>query len=234
MSVYTAAVITVSDRGFAGERRDTAGPACIRLLKEIGFETVYTALVPDETDCIKRELLHCVDELDISLVLTCGGTGFSKRDVSPEAAEAVFDRRADGFAEAMRAESLRITPKAALSRAVSGLRNESIIITLPGSEKAAVENLSAVKLSLKHGVDMARSSGSADCAGREKSSPEISRWLSEAKSAARAADCGMYLIHNGVVRSSSKRSSRRGEISQGLGHGAFIRQGEAGAFSQRG
>ncbi len=137
MSIYKAAMITVSDKGSKGERIDTAGPACIEMLEAEGFETVFT----------------------------CGGTGFSKRDVTPEAVSALFDRQAPGFAEAMRAESLKITPKAVLSRSVSGLRKESIIITLPGSKKSATENLAAVLPALKHGVEMVRSAGSANCGG---------------------------------------------------------------------
>ncbi len=168
MSIYTAAVITVSDKGFIGERSDTAAPACVKILEALGFEIKYRNVVPDEPDDIRREILHCVDTLDISLVLSCGGTGFSKRDITPETVEALFDRSAPGFAEAMRAESFKITPKAVLSRAVSGLRKESIIITLPGSEKGASENLSAVSAALKHGVEMVRSAGSAECAAEAR------------------------------------------------------------------
>lgn len=165
MSVYTAAIITVSDTASRGLREDTAGPACCRLLEDLGFEILYTAVVPDDIDDIKKEILYCTDDLGISLVFTCGGTGFSKRDVTPEAALACFDRQAPGFAEAMRFQSFQITPKAVLSRAVSGLRGESIIITLPGSLKSATENLSAIAPALKHGVEMAHSGGSAGCGG---------------------------------------------------------------------
>ncbi len=165
MSIYRAAMITVSDKGSKGERIDTAGPECIKLLESAGFETVYTAMVPDEVSDIQREVMHCTDELNIPLVFTCGGTGFSKRDVTPEAVSALFDRQAPGFAEAMRFESYKITPKAVLSRAVSGLRKESIIITLPGSKKSATENLIAVIPALKHGVEMVLSEGSANCGG---------------------------------------------------------------------
>ncbi len=158
-------MITVSDKGSKGERIDTAGPACVEMLEAEGFETVYTAMVPDDIEAIQKEVLHCIDELDISLVFTCGGTGFAKRDVTPEAVAPLFDRQAPGFAEAMRAESLKITPKGVLSRSVSGLRKESIIITLPGSKKSATENLAAVLPALKHGVEMVRSAGSAGCGG---------------------------------------------------------------------
>ncbi len=167
MSIYKAALITVSDKGSAGERIDTAGPACIKILEQLGFEIAYTAMVPDEINDIQREVLRCSDELDIPLIFTCGGTGFSKRDVTPEAVQPLFDRCAPGFAEAMRMESLKITPKAVLSRAVSGLRKESIIITLPGSEKSATENLNAIAGALRHGVEMVKSAGSANCGERK-------------------------------------------------------------------
>jgi len=168
MSIYSAAIITVSDKGSKGERVDTAGPAVAEMMKEIGFDIIHTAIVPDEIDVIQNEVSRCCDILDASVVLTCGGTGFSKRDVTPEAVEPLFTRKAPGFAEAMRYESLKITPKAVLSRSVSGLRGESIIITLPGSEKSATENLKAIIGALKHGVEMARSTGSNECASGNK------------------------------------------------------------------
>jgi len=164
-NIYTVAVITISDSSFKGERIDTAGPAVSKKLESVGFDIKYSAVVPDEEEYIKKEVLKCVDELNISLVITCGGTGFSKRDITPEVVEKLFDRKANGIAEAMRYESYKITPKAVLSRAVSGLRKNSIIITLPGSEKAAVENLVAVGGALKHGVEMANSTGSNKCGG---------------------------------------------------------------------
>jgi len=163
MSIYQAAVITVSDSCYKNEAVDTAGPAVQELLKKEGFEVVYKALVSDDVDLIQKDVLKCSDELKIALILTCGGTGFSKKDVTPEAVEVLFDRKAPGFAEAMRYESFKITPKGILSRAVSGLRNKSIIITLPGSKKSATENLNAILCSLKHAVEMAGSIGSNRC-----------------------------------------------------------------------
>lgn len=156
-------MITVSDKGFRGDRVDTAGPAACELLKKIGFEIAYTSIVPDEKEYIQREVKKACDELEIPLVFTCGGTGFSQRDITPEAVSELFDRQAPGFAEAMRAESLKITPKAVLSRCVSGLRKSSIIITLPGSEKSASENLTAILGALRHGVEMVVSIGSNEC-----------------------------------------------------------------------
>lgn len=161
---FTAAVITVSDKGFRGEREDTSGPALCDMLSENGWEVVYTALVPDEKALIERELISCADEKGVALVLTTGGTGFSPRDVTPEATAAVIERQAPGIPEAMRAASMRITSRACLSRETAGIRGGTLIINLPGSKKASTENFSAVAEPVRHGVEMLRSSGSADCA----------------------------------------------------------------------
>lgn len=163
MNIYKVAIITVSDSCFKKEAIDTAGPAIGEMLKQEGFEITYSSLVPDDKELIRSEVLKCSDELNIPLVLTCGGTGFSKRDVTPEAVKPLFERDAMGFAEAMRYESYKITPKAVLSRAVSGLRKDSIIITLPGSLKSATENLNAIIKALKHGIEMNLSVGSNNC-----------------------------------------------------------------------
>lgn len=165
---YTAAVITVSDKGFRGERKDTSGPALCAIVEEYGLEVVYTALVPDESADIQRELLKCADELGVSLVLTTGGTGFSPRDVTPEATKAVMERETPGIPEAMRAASMRITPRGCLSRSVAGIRGRTLIVNLPGSEKAARENVLSVMEPLLHGLDMLASAGSADCAQEAK------------------------------------------------------------------
>ena len=159
---YTAAVITVSDKGFRGERADTSGPALCRLLRDSGWDVTYTCMVPDEADQIREELIRCADEKHVQLVLTTGGTGFSPRDVTPEATLTVVERETRGIPEAMRAESLKITPRGCLSRAAAGIRGRTLMVNLPGSEKAAVENLLAVLGSIGHGVDMLLSSGSAD------------------------------------------------------------------------
>lgn len=160
----TAAVITVSDRGARGERIDTSGPALCEMLTQNGWRVIHQAMVPDEISEIQAELIRCADDLKAALVLTTGGTGFSPRDVTPEATLAVLEREARGIPEAMRAESMKITLRACLSRSVAGIRKESLIINLPGSEKAARENLSAILDSVLHGVEMIRSGGSADCA----------------------------------------------------------------------
>ncbi len=161
---YTAAVITISDKGARGERVDTSGPNLCEILKEKGFEVVYTNIIPDEMDQIKAELTACADEKRIALVLTTGGTGFSPRDITPEATMAVVERPTPGIPEAMRAESMRITPKGCLSRSAAGIRGRTLIINLPGSKKASQENILAVIDAVAHGLDMLYSEGSADCA----------------------------------------------------------------------
>lgn len=165
---HTAAVITVSDKGARGQRKDTSGPALCAIVEEYGLEVVYTALVPDESGDIRRELIKCADELGVSLVLTTGGTGFSPRDITPEATKAVIERETPGIPEAMRAASMRITPRGCLSRSAAGIRGRTLIVNLPGSEKAARENVLAVMEALLHGLDMLRSEGSADCAGEAR------------------------------------------------------------------
>lgn len=164
---YTAAVITVSDKGARGERIDTSGPALAALLQKDGFRIIYTAVTADEQNGIVRELLHAADVLHAALILTTGGTGFSPRDITPEATLSVLERETRGIPELMRAESMKLTPRACLSRAVAGIRGRSLIVNLPGSEKAARENLLAVLPSLRHGVEMLLSAGSADCAAQE-------------------------------------------------------------------
>ena len=142
---WRAAVVTLSDKGYAGEREDQSGPLVCRMLCEAGYDVQKTVLLPDE----QREI---EDEMDI--ILTTGGTGFSPRDCTPEATMAVATKNAPGIAEAMRLASLKITPRAMLSRGVSVIRGSTLIINLPGSPKAARENLEAVLPSLQHGLDI--------------------------------------------------------------------------------
>lgn len=151
---YRAAVITVSDRCSAGEREDLSGPAVSEMMARAGYEIIYASIIPDDRGLIERELIKCADELCADIVLTTGGTGFSPRDVTPEATRAVIDREAPGIPQAMLIKSLEITPRAMLSRAVCGLRGGALIINLPGSAKAAVENLSAVIDTLEHALRM--------------------------------------------------------------------------------
>lgn len=161
---YSAAIITVSDKGYRGEREDTSGPAVALLAENSGLDVVYRTIVPDDAEMIKTELIKCADELNIALVLTTGGTGFSPRDITPEASLEVIERETRGIPEAMRAESMRITPRGCLSRGVAGIRGRTLIINLPGSRKAAIENLNAVIVPIMHGLDMLYSEGSANCA----------------------------------------------------------------------
>ncbi len=214
---YSCAVITVSDKGYAGEREDTSGPAVCAIAEENGFEVVYRSVVPDEVEMIKAELIKCADDLGINLVLTTGGTGFSPRDVTPDATLAVVERETGGIPEAMRTGSMKFTPRACLSRAAAGIRGRTLIINLPGSRKAAAENLNTVISAVQHGMKMIASEGSANCAEADKpekkTAPLADEWLREAKSDPKAAECGMFLFHNGVVRVSAKAKVRRGDES---------------------
>ena len=152
--MYAAAVITVSDKGFCGEREDLSGPAVRDALESAGFRVAYTAMVADERKKIEAELIHCADEIKLPLVITTGGTGFAPRDVTPEATLAVIERRTQGIPEAMRYESMKITSRAMLSRCEAGIRGGTLIINLPGSPKAALENLAAILPALEHGLEM--------------------------------------------------------------------------------
>lgn len=211
----TAAVLTVSDKGYRGQRVDTSGPALCAILRENGWEVVYTAVLPDEGPLIREALVRCADEMSVHLVLTTGGTGFSPRDVTPEATLAVTERQVPGIPEVMRAESMRLTPRGCLSRAAAGIRGRTLMVNLPGSEKAARENLLAVLEPIRHGVDMLRSDGSADCARQpaKQPSPSLDNWLREARRDPGAAGVGMYLTHCGVVRESARAEVREGQAS---------------------
>ena len=160
--MFTAAVVTVSDRGSRGERADGSGPRIEALLKERGYDVVHREIVPDEAGEIERALVRLADERDVALVLTTGGTGFSPRDVTPEATERACTRMVPGIPEAMRAASLRVTPRGMLSRGAAGIRGGTLIVNLPGSPRAALENLEAVLPALEHGLEMLRG-GPADC-----------------------------------------------------------------------
>lgn len=151
--MYQAAVLTISDKGSQGLREDKSGPAVSQFLKESGYEVVYTTIIPDEKEEIMAKFRELADK-EIALIVSTGGTGFSKRDVTPEALQAVCQRMIPGFGEAMRYASSQITDRAWLSRACAGILDSSILIALPGSPKAAVENLEAVIRPLKHGLEI--------------------------------------------------------------------------------
>lgn len=153
---FTAAVITLSDKGFAGEREDKSGPLIREMLTKEGYEVVETLLLPDSRAGLQQQMIRLADQRQVNLILTTGGTGFSKRDVTPEATIAVCDRMAMGIADAIRQYSLTITGRAMLSRAVSGIRRETLIVNLPGSPKAVRESLEYVLPHLGHGLGILR------------------------------------------------------------------------------
>ena len=165
--MFQASVITISDKGFRGEREDTAGPLAASMLKEAGYDVIAQTIVPDEQPLIEQELRRHADKIGASLILTSGGTGFSKRDVTPEATIAVCERLAPGIPEAMRAYCLNITNRAMLSRAQAGLYHDSLIVNLPGSPKAVRENLEPVLPALEHGLQMLLGTKN-ECASKPK------------------------------------------------------------------
>lgn len=156
---FSAAVITLSDRCFAKEREDKSGPAAAELLRKAGFDIVETILLPDGKPRLAAQLKRLSDQRQLSLIVTTGGTGFSVRDVTPEATTEVCDRMAPGIAEAIRAYSMTVTPNGCLSRAVSGIRGKTLILNLPGSEKAVRESLEYIMKPMLHGLDILRGTG---------------------------------------------------------------------------
>lgn len=156
-------ILTVSDKGSKGQRIDGTGPAIEKLLEKTLYSVEYYKIVPDEIENIKKELIYLSDKIKVDLVLTNGGTGFSSRDVTPEATKQIIQKYVPGLGEAMRAKSLKITPKAMLSRAISGIRNSSLIINLPGSPKGATENLQVILSAIPHGIAILKGEDS-ECA----------------------------------------------------------------------
>lgn len=149
---YRAQIITVSDKGSRGERTDSSGPALKKMLESQGFKVNDVVIVPDEADVIADAIRRAADDQKMDLIATTGGTGLSPRDVTPEATRTVIDRDLPGFAEVMRSESYKITPHAVISRAICGIRGRSIIINLPGSERAAIENLGFIVKAIPHAL----------------------------------------------------------------------------------
>jgi molybdenum cofactor synthesis domain-containing protein len=156
------AILTASDRSARGERPDLSGPALVEVATAQGWEVVRTAILPDDEKILRESLASWVDRRDVDLILVTGGTGFAPRDVTPEATRSVIEREAPGLAEAMRAASLKTTPHAMLSRAVCGIRRRTLIINLPGSPKAAVENLQVILPVLPHAVELLREDPQAE------------------------------------------------------------------------
>ena len=161
---FSAAVITVSDKGSRGEREDKSGPLAAEMLKTMGYKVVEQLIVPDGIEPLSSELMRLSDMRQVNLIVTSGGTGFSKRDLTPEATIKVSERMAPGIAEAMRSHSMQITEKACLSRAVSAIRGNSLIINLPGSPKAVKEDLEYILPLIEHGLHILRGSA-GECGG---------------------------------------------------------------------
>ena len=160
---YQAAVITLSDKGSRGERKDESGPVVAEALRQRGYDVVEELLLPDGMEPLKKELMRLADQRQLDLILTTGGTGFGPRDMTPEGTLAVATRQAPGIAEAMRAASLAVTKRSMLSRAVSVIRGKTLIVNLPGSPKACRECMDVFLDTIPHGLDLLRGDG-GDCA----------------------------------------------------------------------
>ena len=163
---WQAAVITLSDKGSRGERRDESGPAIVKRLEESGYEVVEQILLSDDPAALKNTLIRLCDQRQLDLILTTGGTGFGLRDTTPEATMAVAERNVPGIAEMMRAESMRITKHAMLSRAASVIRGKTLIINLPGSPRACMENMDVFMDTIPHGLGLLRNEV-FDCARKD-------------------------------------------------------------------
>ncbi len=157
-------VITLSDKGYKGEREDASGKLICKIAEEHGYEVIEHILLPDERKLISEKLIEICDNYKADLILTTGGTGFSIRDITPEATKDIIEREVPGIPEAMRINSLSITKRAMLSRGVAGIRKETLIVNLPGSPKAVQENLLYVIEDIKHGIEILK--GSASECGR--------------------------------------------------------------------
>jgi len=163
--MITAAILTISDKGSRGEREDLSGAEIRAMLATLPAEISAYEIVPDETEQISAKIIHFTDELGVDLVVTTGGTGVTPRDVTPEATRAVIERELPGMSEAMRAESLKKTPHAMISRAVCGTRGQSLIINLPGSPRGVRENLEVLMPALMHTIKKSKGS-TEECGGK--------------------------------------------------------------------
>ncbi|MBC8587192.1 MogA/MoaB family molybdenum cofactor biosynthesis protein [Paratissierella segnis] len=152
--MFKVGVITASDKGSSGQREDKSGELIVGMVEAKGYKVERKIIVPDEEEIILQELISMADDLKVDLILTTGGTGFSLRDVMPEATAKVCHRMANGIAEAIRSNSLQITPRGMLSRGVAGIRNQTLIVNLPGSPKAVRESLDYILDSIHHGLEI--------------------------------------------------------------------------------
>jgi len=157
-------ILTISDKGSRGEREDLSGKVIEEVIRKINGEVKYYQIIPDENDIIQEELIKAVDKLHLDLILTTGGTGLGKRDVTPEATLAIIEKEVPGISEIIRSESFKKTNRAILSRGVAGIRKESLIINLPGSPKGARESLEIILEALPHGIEILK--GQATECGR--------------------------------------------------------------------
>ena len=154
MTILRFTVLTISDRSSRGERPDSSGPALVELIQSRGWEVARAEILPDDIGILRESLTLFADRGEADIILTTGGTGFAPRDVTPEATLAVIDRQAPGLAEAMRSAGAAKSPHAMLSRGVAGMRGQVLIVNLPGSPKAAVENLQTILPALEHAVQL--------------------------------------------------------------------------------
>jgi molybdopterin adenylyltransferase len=160
-------IITISDRSSRGERPDESGPALVKAISQQGWQIIRTEILPDDAEQVKRTLVDWADGDEMDVILTTGGTGFSPRDITPEATQAVIQRHTPGLVEAMRSVGLHSTPHAMLSRAIAGIRGRSLIVNLPGSPKGAIENLAVLIPVLPHAIQLLRDEPSAEAGHRK-------------------------------------------------------------------
>jgi len=205
-----AAILTLSDRSSRGERADASGPALEKWLAERGVKTMYSEVIPDDEETIVVKLMGWSDSGEFDLILTTGGTGVSPRDVTPDATRRILDREIPGFGEVMRAESLKKTPHAMISRAVAGIRGQSLIINLPGSPRGAVENLEAVWPAVPHAV--AKLQGDPEECGTPVAAATGSKPLQRAVSFVAKSGTGKTTLLEQVIAELKGRGWRIGVI----------------------
>lgn len=164
--MFKVGIITSSDKGSVGDREDISGAVIKEIIEAKGYKVIRKVILPDEKDVLSKEMMDLADNLKVDLILTTGGTGFSKRDVTPEATIEVCEKMAPGITEAIRYYSLKITPRAMLSRATAGIRKKTLIINLPGSPKAVKESLEFCLDSVNHGLEILTGRDS-ECARKE-------------------------------------------------------------------